>query len=145
MLQLVADNHLSDIGSLYWEKLQHHVPCRILRMSIHSASTIVSFTSWLIDIPIGCKHPLIDYWQSLLAITTAKSSVRDCQNDGQPSVNSFSCCILGNQGIARIFAFITELLTASTCKKYNISKVKHQLQINPYCKLQSMRKHINGC
>jgi len=30
-------------------------------------------------------------------------------------------------------------------QKYNLSKVKHQFQINWYCKLQSMHKSILGC
>ena len=30
-------------------------------------------------------------------------------------------------------------------QKYNLSKVKHWFQINWYCKLQSMQKHILGC
>jgi len=28
------------------------------------------------------------------------------------SVNSFTCCMIGNEGIAQIFVFITELLTS---------------------------------
>jgi len=66
MLQLVRDTHLPDIGSLYWEKLQQHAPCLILKMSVNGASTIFSFTSWVIYIPIGCRHPCIKYWQPLL-------------------------------------------------------------------------------
>jgi len=111
MFRLVADIHFSDIGSLYWEKLQRHAPCRILRMSVNGASTISSFASWLIYVPIGCRHTFIQYWQPLLAKTTAKCSLPHPENERQRSINSFSCCILGNQVIALIFTFITELLT----------------------------------
>jgi len=44
--------------------------------------------------------------------TKAPCSLLHPENERQRSVNSFSCCIFGNQGIARIFAFIMELLTA---------------------------------
>jgi hypothetical protein len=73
---LIADIYFSDIGSLYWEKLQRHASCRILRMSVKGVSTIFSFESWLIYVPIGCRHPFIKYWQPLLAKTTVKCSLR---------------------------------------------------------------------
>jgi len=81
-------------------------------MSVNGASTIFSFASWLIYVPIGCIHPFIKYWQPLLAKTTAQCSLPHPENERQLSINSFSCCIFGNQVIALIFAFITELLTA---------------------------------
>jgi len=81
-------------------------------MSVNGASTIFSFVSWLIYVPIHCIHPFINYWQPLLAKTTAQCSLPHPENERQRSVNSFSCCIFGNQVIALIFAFITELLTA---------------------------------
>jgi len=77
MFQLVADIHLSNIGSLYWQNQQRHAPCRILKMS----------------------------------------------------VNRFSCCIFGNQGIVLIFAFIPELLTAV------IGKYTMYQRLNTDCKL----------
>jgi len=109
---LVADIYLSDIGCRYWEKLQRHARCRILRISVNAASTTFSFSSQVIYLPIGCRHPFIKYWQPLLAKTTATCSLPHPENERQQSINSFSCCILGNQGIALMFAFITELLTA---------------------------------
>jgi len=112
MFQLVLDIHLSDIDSLYWEKLQRHAPCRIMRMNVNGASTFFSFESWVIYFPIGCRHPFIKYWQPLLAKTTETCSLPHPENQRQRNVNSFSCCIFGNQGIALISAFITELLTA---------------------------------
>jgi len=81
-------------------------------MSVNGASTIFSFASWLIYVPIGCIHPFIQYWQPLLAQTTAQCSLPHPENERQRSLNSFSCCIFSNQVIALIFAFITELLTA---------------------------------
>jgi len=44
--------------------------------------------------------------------TTATWSLPHTENEHQWSANSFSSCILGNQGMARIFTFTTELLTA---------------------------------
>jgi hypothetical protein len=111
MFRLVAEAHLSDIGSLHWEELQRHAPYHILRISIIRASMIFSFASWLIDIPIGCRHPFIKYWQTLLAKTSVTCSLLHPENESQQCVNSFSCCIFGNQGIVSIFMFITELLT----------------------------------
>ena len=81
-------------------------------MSVNGASTIFNLTSWVIHVPIGCGDSSIRYWQPLLAKATATCSLPHSGNERQPSVNSFSCCIFGNQGIARIVAFITELLTA---------------------------------
>jgi len=116
MFRLVADIHLSDIGSLYWHKQQRHALCRILKMSVNGASTIFSFALWVIYVPIGCRHPFIQYWHPLLAKTKAKCSLPHPENECQWSVTSFSCCIFGNQGIAQIFAFITDLLTVLISK-----------------------------
>jgi hypothetical protein len=41
MFQLVADIHLSIIGSVYWQKQQQLAPCRILKMSINGGSTVL--------------------------------------------------------------------------------------------------------
>jgi len=109
---LVADIHLSDICRLYWEQQQRHARCHILRMSVNRASTISSYRSWVIYVPIGCRHPFIKYWQPLLAETTATCSLPHPENECQQSANSFGCCIFGNQGIALIFTFIMEILTA---------------------------------
>jgi len=85
--------------------------CRILRMSVNGASTIYGFASWVIYVLIGCRHPSIKYLQPLLAKTTATCSLAHPENERQWSVTSFSWGIFGNQGIALIFVFITELLT----------------------------------
>jgi len=116
MFQLVADTRLSDIGSLYWEKLQAYAPCHILRKSVNGASTMCSFASWVIYVPIGWRHPLIRYWQPFLAKTTATCSLPHPENEHQGSVNSVRCCILGTEGIAQIFAFIIAVLTAQLGK-----------------------------
>jgi len=112
MFRLVVEIHLSDNGSLYWEKLQWHAPGPILRMSVNGVSMIFSFTSWVIYVPIGCRHPFMRYWLPLVAKARGRGSLPHPENECQRSVNRFSCCIIGNQGIAQIFAFITELLTA---------------------------------
>jgi len=108
----VAGIHSSDIGSLYREKLQQHSPWPMLGMSVNGASTIFSVESWVIYVPNGYRHPFIKYWQPLLANTTATCSLLHPQNERQRRVNSFSCCIFGDQGIPWIFTFITESLTA---------------------------------
>jgi len=112
MFQLVADIDLSDIGCLHWEKQQQHARCRIMRMSVNGVSPIFSVAFWVIYVPIGCRHPFIEYWQPLQAKTTATCSLPHPENQRQRNVNSFSCCIFDNQGITLIFALITELLTA---------------------------------
>jgi len=111
MFQLVADIHLSSIGCLYCAKQQGHSHCHILGMSVNGASMIFRFASLVIHVPIGCRHPCIKYWQPLLAKTSATCSRPHPENERQRSVNSFSCRIFGNQGIALIFGFLTELLT----------------------------------
>jgi len=41
MFRLFPDIHLTDIGSLYWEKHQSHAPCRIMKISVNAASTVL--------------------------------------------------------------------------------------------------------
>ena len=113
---MIAVRHNRCIGGFYWQKRQHHGHRPILRISVNRVSTIFSFASWLIYVPIGCIHPFIKYCQPLLAKTTAKYALPHPENEYQRSVNRASCCILGNQVIALIFAFITELLTALIAK-----------------------------
>jgi hypothetical protein len=72
----------------------------------------ISFTAWLIYVPIGCRHPFIEYCQPLLGKITAKPSQPHPEIERQQSVNGFSYCTFGNQVIALIFALIMELLTA---------------------------------
>jgi len=48
MFRLVVDIHLSDIGSLYWEKQQQHAPCGILKMSVKVASTVLGLAYFVI-------------------------------------------------------------------------------------------------
>jgi len=104
--------HNVRIGSFYWQmRLQHgHRP--ILSMSINRASTIFGFASWVGYVPIGYRHPFMRYWQPLLAKTTATYSLRHLENERQRSFNSCRTWKFCNQSIARIFAYITVLLTA---------------------------------
>jgi hypothetical protein len=73
---------------------------------------IISFTSWVISVSIGCRHPLIRYWQSSLTNTTEACNLLHPENEYQRRVNSVCSGIFGNQGIVQLFALITELLTA---------------------------------
>jgi hypothetical protein len=65
-------------------------------MSINRQSMIFSFTSWVIYILIGCRHPFIKYWQPLQTSTTASYSLSHPENECQLSVNDFWLCIVGN-------------------------------------------------
>jgi len=79
--------------------------------SVNRVSTIFAFACSVIYVPIGSRHPFIRYWQPLLGKTTVTCSLPHPENERHRSVNSFSCCIFRNQGIAHIFAFITDLLS----------------------------------
>jgi len=94
------------------KKQQQHAPCGIQKMSVNGESTIFNFASWVIYVPIGCRHPFLKYWQPLLAKTTATCSLQHPENERQLSVNNFRTCTFCNQGIARIFGCITLLFTA---------------------------------
>jgi len=114
-------------------------------MSVNGVSMMFGFASLVIYVPIGCRYSFINNWQPLLAKTTATCSLLHPENECQWSINSICCCILGNQGIALIFVFIKELIDRLYREEYTLSKVKHRFQINWYCKLQSIQKHIPGC
>jgi len=116
MFRLVADIHLPDTGSLHWGKLQRHAPGRIWKMNVNGASTIVSFASWVIYVPIGWRHPFIRYWQPLLGKTTATCSLPHRENEGQWSVNYCQLCILGNLCSDWLETSIYQLLAAITGK-----------------------------
>jgi hypothetical protein len=111
MFRSVSDNHLWDIGTLYWQKQQRHAPCGILKMTVNGASTIFSFASCVSYVPIGVRHPFMRYWQRILAKTTATCSLRHRENERHRSVSNFRTCIFRNQGIVRNFACITVLST----------------------------------
>jgi len=112
----VADIQSSDTRSLYWEKRQWYPLCRIVRIILNGTSTMFSFASCVISVTISCRNPFMRYWQPLLARTTVRVSLPHPETECQRGVNSFSCSILGNLGIARIFMFITESLTAQIGK-----------------------------
>jgi hypothetical protein len=61
----------------------------ILRMSGNAASRILSFASWLIYFPIGCRHPFFSHWQPLLGKTTPTCSLPHSENEHQWCVNYF--------------------------------------------------------
>ena len=65
-------------------------------MSVNGSSTIFTFASSLIHLPIGCRHPFIKYWQPLLAKTTATCSLPHPENERQPSFNNVYLRMLGN-------------------------------------------------
>jgi len=108
--------HNQSIARVYRHKRHQHGHCPILGMRITGVSTIFSFAPWVIYVPIGCRHPFNIYWQPVVAKTPATCSLLHPENERQRSVNSFSWCTLGDQGIVLIFVFINELLTALICK-----------------------------
>jgi len=56
MFRLVVDIHLSDIGSLYWQKQQRHAPCGIVKMSINRVSTVLGLAYFVIKVLHGCSR-----------------------------------------------------------------------------------------
>jgi len=81
-------------------------------MNTNRGSTISGFVSCVIYDLIGCSHPLMRYRQPLEAKTTATCSLPHPENERQWSINNCWSCLSGNQGIAQIFEYITELLTS---------------------------------
>jgi hypothetical protein len=53
MFQLVADIHLYDVGSLYWQKQQQHATCDNLKMSINGASPVLGLANFIIKASRG--------------------------------------------------------------------------------------------
>jgi len=108
----------------------------ILRMSVDGTSTMYSAASWVIYVLIGCRDPFIRFWQPLLAESTAKCSLLHPENECQCNVNICTLCIFGNQGIARIFVLIKEVLTAliGKCTIYRSLNRDSQLMNLANCK-----------
>jgi hypothetical protein len=113
---LVADFHLSDIGILHWQTKQRHAPCGILKMNVNRASIILSFASWIIYVPIVCRHPFMRYWHPLLAKTIGKYSLPHPENDRPQNVTSFSGCRFDIHVIARIVVFMKVFFIALSGK-----------------------------
>jgi hypothetical protein len=88
MFQIVADILLSDTGSLYWQMQQRDAHRRILNMSVNRASTICTFVSWLIYIPIGCQHPFVRNWRPSLVKTLVTGSLPHAESEHQWSITN---------------------------------------------------------
>jgi len=56
MFRLVADIHWWDIGSLWGQKQQRHAPCRILKMSVNGASTVLGLAYFVIEAMHRSSH-----------------------------------------------------------------------------------------
>jgi len=80
-------------------------------MSVNGASTIFSFASWVIQVLIGCRHPLMRYWHPSGAKTAARCSLPHPENEHQWRIHTFLSCKIGNQDIALIFEHLKQLLT----------------------------------
>jgi len=93
---LVTVMHDRYTGSLYRQQRQRHAPCCILGMSDNGASTLFSFASWVIYVPIGCRHQFLWYCQPSLGKTKATCSLPHPKNERQWSVNNFQVRILRN-------------------------------------------------
>jgi len=87
---LVAVMHNRCIGCFCGRKRQQQGHRPILRISVNGASMIFSFASWVLYVPIGCRHPFMRYWQPLTRKTTMTCSLPHPENERQQSVNSFS-------------------------------------------------------
>jgi len=75
-----------------------------------------SITSWVIYVPIGCRHPFVRYWPPLLRKTTVACSLPHPENERQRSVNNFSLHNLGNLSSDWLQTSISEILAAFTGK-----------------------------
>jgi len=109
---LVAVIHNCRIGSFYWQKRRQQGHCPIVGISINGASTIFSLASWVIYVPIGCRHPFMRYSLPSDAKTTATCPLLNPENKCQWSINCFRSCVFGNEGNAQILVHTTALLTA---------------------------------
>ena len=96
MSWIILDIDLSDIDSVYWEILKRHASCHIMTVSVNGVSIIFVFTSWVIYVPIGCRHPFIRYCQPSLRKTTATCSLPHPENECQQSVDDVYPRILVN-------------------------------------------------
>ena len=56
IFRLVVNTHFSEVGRLYWQKQQWHAACRILKMSINEASTILVVAYLTIKALCGSWH-----------------------------------------------------------------------------------------
>jgi len=108
--------HNQCIGSFYRQYRQRHGNRPFLRMSVNGASMMWSFASWIIYVPIGCRHPFIRYWLPLLRKTTATCSLPYPGNELQWSINHFQLRILGNLCSVWLQTSIYQLLAAFTGK-----------------------------
>ena len=104
--------HHGRIGSEYSRMRFPHSYGHILSMSVNGAAMIFSFASWVIYVPMSCRHPFIRYRQPLLAKMTVTCCLQHPDHEHQQSVNRYRSCIFCNEGIARILARITVFLTA---------------------------------
>ena len=105
------------IGSCYKQKRQQHGHCPILRMSVNAASMIFHFPSWIIYVPIGCRHPFIWYWQPSLRKNTGACSLKHCKNEHQRSVNDLWFCKSENCRVIWSLLCITNVLAAFIGKR----------------------------
>jgi len=79
--------HNQRIGGLYRQNGSQHGDHPTLRMSVNGISTMFSFASWVLYVPIGCRHPFMRYWQPLLAKTTVTCSLPHPEIERQQNVN----------------------------------------------------------
>jgi len=61
MFRLVADIHLFDIGSFYWQKQQQNAPCSILKMSVNGGSTVLGLAYFVIKASRVFSRAELDY------------------------------------------------------------------------------------
>jgi len=72
--ELVSVMYHQCIGSFYRWKRQQHSHGPIQGMRVNWASTVFTFTSWLIYVPTGWRHLLIRHRQPLIERTIASIS-----------------------------------------------------------------------
>jgi hypothetical protein len=114
---LVAVRRILWIGCYYTLNGEYYSHCSIWTMSLNLTATSFIVPSWVIYVPISCRHQLRQYWQPRLANTTARRSLLPTENECQRSVNHIWCFKFGNWIVSCSLLGITYILAAFLGKK----------------------------
>jgi len=90
-------------------------------MSVDGELTIFDVVSSLISVANCVSYFYTMYWQPIQLKECMTCTLPQNENESHQSVNSFSFCVLGDQGIVQMYQLTTELLTAliSKSRSYN--------------------------
>jgi len=99
-------------GCLQGQQPKRQASGRILKTRVNEASTIFDSVTGVIYVSLCGNISYMKSWWPFQAKQCMTPTLPHQENECQQSVNNFWLCILGNQGIMRIFELITELLNA---------------------------------